>query len=144
MKQLGLEFTKGQLLRIIEGLGPKRCSQIEMAVVEWVYEDKERGRNKSRFVYTKLMAILGKARKPDHALNVFNLMRGNRHIYPDMAAYHSIAITLVTLFLHMVDYACTPKEVQQHFQSCRTINRVTIRTTSLANQRITLMWNLSK
>ncbi|XP_027191673.1 polyadenylate-binding protein 2-like isoform X4 [Cicer arietinum] len=28
----------------------------------------------------------------------------------------------------MVDYACTPEEVQQHFQSCGTVNRVTIRT----------------
>ncbi|XP_059648042.1 polyadenylate-binding protein 2-like isoform X2 [Cornus florida] len=28
----------------------------------------------------------------------------------------------------MVDYLCTPEEVQQHFQSCGTVNRVTIRT----------------
>ncbi|KAM6581279.1 hypothetical protein CsatA_005053 [Cannabis sativa] len=28
----------------------------------------------------------------------------------------------------LVDYACTPEEVQQHFQSCGTVNRVTIRT----------------
>ncbi|XP_047155676.1 polyadenylate-binding protein 2-like isoform X2 [Vigna umbellata] len=27
-----------------------------------------------------------------------------------------------------VDYSCTPEEVQQHFQSCGTVNRVTIRT----------------
>lgn len=27
-----------------------------------------------------------------------------------------------------VDYACTPEEVQQHFQSCDTVNRVTILT----------------
>ena len=27
-----------------------------------------------------------------------------------------------------VDYACTPEEVQQHFQSCGTVNRVTILT----------------
>jgi polyadenylate-binding protein 2 len=27
-----------------------------------------------------------------------------------------------------VDYACTPEDVQQHFQSCGTVNRVTIRT----------------
>ena len=32
---------------------------------------------------------------------------------------------LVTL---QVDYACTPEEVQQHFQSCGTVNRVTILT----------------
>ncbi|XP_043816995.1 polyadenylate-binding protein 2 isoform X2 [Manihot esculenta] len=28
----------------------------------------------------------------------------------------------------MVDYSCTPEEVQQHFQSCGTVNRITIRT----------------
>lgn len=27
-----------------------------------------------------------------------------------------------------MDYSCTPEEVQQHFQSCGTVNRVTIRT----------------
>jgi len=27
-----------------------------------------------------------------------------------------------------VDYSCTPEEVQQHFQSSGTVNRVTIRT----------------
>ncbi|XP_020968586.1 polyadenylate-binding protein 2 isoform X2 [Arachis ipaensis] len=30
--------------------------------------------------------------------------------------------------LFRVDYSCTPEEVQQHFQSCGTVNRVTIRT----------------
>ncbi|KAG4908278.1 hypothetical protein JHK82_056924 [Glycine max] len=30
--------------------------------------------------------------------------------------------------LTTVDYACTPEEVQQHFQSCGTVNRVTILT----------------
>ncbi|XP_028807146.1 polyadenylate-binding protein 3 isoform X3 [Neltuma alba] len=30
--------------------------------------------------------------------------------------------------LPRVDYACTPEEVQQHFQSCGTVNRVTILT----------------
>ncbi|CAI0448501.1 unnamed protein product [Linum tenue] len=30
--------------------------------------------------------------------------------------------------LLMVDYSCTPEEVQQHFQTCGTVNRVTIRT----------------
>ncbi|KAA0051927.1 polyadenylate-binding protein 1-like [Cucumis melo var. makuwa] len=28
----------------------------------------------------------------------------------------------------LVDYACTPEEVEQHFQSCGTVNRVTILT----------------
>ncbi|KAH7520306.1 hypothetical protein FEM48_Zijuj08G0130100 [Ziziphus jujuba var. spinosa] len=47
-----------------------------------------------RFVYTKLLAILGKARRPREALDIFNLMRRDCSIYPDMAAYRSIAVTL--------------------------------------------------
>lgn len=34
----------------------------------------------------------------------------------------------LNIFLFQVDYACTPEEVQQHFQSCGTVNRVTILT----------------
>ncbi|GMH03017.1 hypothetical protein Nepgr_004856 [Nepenthes gracilis] len=33
-----------------------------------------------------------------------------------------------SVFVGNVDYACTPEEVQQHFQSCGTVNRITIRT----------------
>ena len=32
-----------------------------------------------------------------------------------------------SVFVGNVDYSCTPEEVQQHFQSCGTVNRVTIR-----------------
>ncbi|GLT66370.1 hypothetical protein SLA2020_387380 [Shorea laevis] len=31
-----------------------------------------------------------------------------------------------SIYVGNVDYACTPEEVQQHFQSCGTVNRVTI------------------
>ncbi|KAA8545623.1 hypothetical protein F0562_020407 [Nyssa sinensis] len=34
-----------------------------------------------------------------------------------------------SVFVGNVDYSCTPEEVQLHFQSCGTVNRVTIRTT---------------
>ncbi|XP_031128000.1 polyadenylate-binding protein 2-like isoform X2 [Ipomoea triloba] len=33
-----------------------------------------------------------------------------------------------SVFVGNVDYACTPEEVQQHFQACGMVNRVTIRT----------------
>ncbi|XWS44959.1 hypothetical protein CRYUN_Cryun15aG0094700 [Craigia yunnanensis] len=33
-----------------------------------------------------------------------------------------------SVFVGNVDYACTPEEVQQHFQSCGTVSRVTIPT----------------
>ncbi|KAE8655869.1 Polyadenylate-binding protein 2 [Hibiscus syriacus] len=34
----------------------------------------------------------------------------------------------VVILADVVDYTCTPEEVQQHFQSCGTVNRVTILT----------------
>nr|GFB52922.1 polyadenylate-binding protein 2-like [Tanacetum cinerariifolium] len=33
-----------------------------------------------------------------------------------------------SIYVSNVDYACTPEEVQQHFLSCGTVNRVTILT----------------
>ena len=35
---------------------------------------------------------------------------------------------MMSYYQFQVDYACTPEEVQQHFQSCGTVNRVTILT----------------
>lgn len=35
---------------------------------------------------------------------------------------------IILYYQFQVDYACTPEEVQQHFQSCGTVNRVTILT----------------
>ncbi|GMJ03848.1 embryo defective 1408, DELAYED GREENING 1, EMBRYO DEFECTIVE 246, thermo sensitive leaf color 1 [Hibiscus trionum] len=94
MKQSGLQFTEWQLLRIVEGLGKNGNWRQAMAVVQWLYGNKERKDFKSRFVYTKLLSVLGKARRPQEALWIFKLMLGDCLIYPDLAAYHSIAVTL--------------------------------------------------
>ncbi|KAL8044626.1 hypothetical protein ABFX02_08G057500 [Erythranthe guttata] len=94
MRYSGLQFTEGQMMKIVNGLGYKGQWKHALSVVEWVYTSKEHMHFKSRFVYTKLLAVLGRARKPREALQVFNLMRGDGHIYPDMAAYHSLAVTL--------------------------------------------------
>lgn len=49
MKQSGLEFTEGQVLRIVEGLGAKGCWKQALSVVEWLYDDnKETRQHKSR------------------------------------------------------------------------------------------------
>ncbi|KAL5755095.1 hypothetical protein ACOSP7_023315 [Xanthoceras sorbifolium] len=94
MKQSGLQFTEGQLLKIVEGLGRKGSWRPAMSVVEWIYGRKDHRNLKSRFVYTKLLAILGKARRPQEARDIFNLMLEDCNIYPDMAAYRSAAVTL--------------------------------------------------
>ncbi|KAF5749679.1 hypothetical protein HS088_TW03G00004 [Tripterygium wilfordii] len=110
MKQSELRFSEDQLLKILEGLGEKNKWQQALAVVERVYEKKREYR--SRFVYTKLLAVLGKARRPHEALSIFNLMRGDCNIYPDMAAYHSIAVTLgqAGLLKELVDAIETMKQ----------------------------------
>ncbi|KAI3726362.1 hypothetical protein L1987_66159 [Smallanthus sonchifolius] len=94
MKQSELQFTEDQLLKIVGGLGDKGQWRHALSVVKWVYNSKEHKHFKSRFVYTKLLSVLGKARRPHEALQIFNLMRADYHIYPDMAAYHCIAIAL--------------------------------------------------
>lgn len=81
-------------MMIIEMLGVKRCWKQALSVVQWVYNSKDHRKFQSRFVYTKLLAVLGKARRPKEALQIFNMMLGNIRLYPDMAAYHSIAVTL--------------------------------------------------
>ncbi|XP_031094308.1 polyadenylate-binding protein 3-like, partial [Ipomoea triloba] len=43
------------------------------------------------------------------------------HILLPLPVFHPI-------LSQQVDYACTPEEVQQHFQACGTVNRVTILT----------------
>ncbi|MQM05382.1 hypothetical protein Taro_038192, partial [Colocasia esculenta] len=94
MKLSGLLFTEKSLLRIVDELGARENWRQALDVVEWVYSEKNYKHHKSRFVYTKLLAVLGKARKSAEALRVFNTMREDCEIYPDMAAYHSIAVTL--------------------------------------------------
>ncbi|XP_054809240.1 pentatricopeptide repeat-containing protein At5g67570, chloroplastic [Prosopis cineraria] len=94
MKLSGLQFTEGQLLKILEELSAKGSWKQALSVVNWVYKKNDNRNYKSRFVYTKLLAVLGRARRPKEALQIFNLMRGDLHIYPDIAAYHSIAVTL--------------------------------------------------
>ncbi|XP_010550311.1 PREDICTED: pentatricopeptide repeat-containing protein At5g67570, chloroplastic [Tarenaya hassleriana] len=94
MKQSGLQFTEAQLLKIVDRLGHRRSWKQASAVVHWVYSDKQHKHLKSRFVYTKLLSVLGMARRPEEALQIFNKMLGDRQLYPDIAVYHSIAVTL--------------------------------------------------
>ncbi|KAL7607437.1 hypothetical protein Lser_V15G19982 [Lactuca serriola] len=94
MKQSELQFTEDQLLKIVGGLGDKGQWKHALSVVKYVYNSKEHKHFKSRFVYTKLLSVLGKSRRPHEALQIFNLMLADYHLYPDMAAYHCIAIAL--------------------------------------------------
>ena len=52
MKQSGLRFSEGQLLKIVEELGNRGKWSQAMAVVEWVYNDKECRDCKSRYWFS--------------------------------------------------------------------------------------------
>ena len=41
-----------------------------------------------------------------------------------------------SIYIGSVDYACTPEELQQHFQQCGTVNRVTILTDKMGNAKV--------
>ncbi|OIV89398.1 hypothetical protein TanjilG_22230 [Lupinus angustifolius] len=77
MKLSELPFTEGQLLMILELLGAKGCWKQALSVVQWVYNHKDQRKYRSR---TAFKQSAGKV--------------GNVHVYPDNAAYHSIAVTL--------------------------------------------------
>ena len=49
MKQSGLEFNERQVLKVLNGLGAKKCWKQAMAVVEWVYKDRGNKQGKSRY-----------------------------------------------------------------------------------------------
>ncbi|WOK92361.1 hypothetical protein Cni_G01052 [Canna indica] len=91
MKQSDLLFTEMYMIKIVERLGILGNWSQTMSVVEWVYNENSYKHRKSRFVYTKLLFVLGKAKRPIEALHVFNKMREDGQLYPDMAAYHCIA-----------------------------------------------------
>lgn len=66
MKQSGLQFTEGQMLKILGGLGANGCWKHAMTVVEWAYNDKGNKHCKSRYFYVvKTLVICFK-----HYLNV--------------------------------------------------------------------------
>ncbi|MQM11629.1 hypothetical protein Taro_044538 [Colocasia esculenta] len=56
---------------------------------------------------------------------VTNCLSYERDVWDKDEAEEDVQMTLAYI---RVDYACTPEEVQQHFQSCGTVNRVTILT----------------
>ncbi|KAG1366927.1 pentatricopeptide repeat-containing protein, chloroplastic [Cocos nucifera] len=86
MKQSGLFFTEMCLLKILEGLGALGNWRQALFVVEWVYNQRHYKHRKSSHMINKEGYIME------------NLMGSIPHedgqIYPDMAAYHSIAVTL--------------------------------------------------
>lgn len=94
MKRADIIYSEDNLLRILDGLEARGNWRQALSIIEWVYNENSYRHRKSRFVYTKLLSILGKSLRATEALHIFTIMRGDAQIYPDMPAYHCIAVTL--------------------------------------------------
>ncbi|KAG6398188.1 hypothetical protein SASPL_139643 [Salvia splendens] len=118
MRYSGLQYTEMQMLRIVEGLGYKGQWRHACSVVEWLYNSKEHKHFKSRYLYTKLLTVLGRAKKPREAL------RGDTHIYPGMAAYHCLSVILgqAGLLKELLNVIETMREKPKKIKNMRNKN----------------------
>ncbi|XP_058071675.1 pentatricopeptide repeat-containing protein At1g30610, chloroplastic [Magnolia sinica] len=94
MHSAEIKFTDHSILRIVQILGALGNWRRALQVVEWLQSRDRFKSYKSKYIYTSVLDVLGKAKRPVEALNVFHAMRQQLSSYPDLAAYHCIAVTL--------------------------------------------------
>ncbi|XP_043689718.1 pentatricopeptide repeat-containing protein At1g30610, chloroplastic-like [Telopea speciosissima] len=94
MRSAKIRFSDHSILRVIQILGSLGNWRRVLQVIEWLQSRERFKSHKMRFIYTTALDVLGKAKRPVEALNVFHAMRNQFSSYPDLAAYHCIAITL--------------------------------------------------
>ncbi|KAL6845396.1 hypothetical protein ACP4OV_024891 [Aristida adscensionis] len=108
-----IKFSDHSILKIVQILGRFGNWKRVLQVVEWL-QSRERFKSyKSRYIYTTVLDVLGKAKRPFEALNIFYTMQNQFSTYPDMAAYHCIAVTLgqaglVKELFDVIDCMCSP------------------------------------
>ncbi|KAL3688636.1 hypothetical protein R1sor_014945 [Riccia sorocarpa] len=94
MRSSGLKITDGRAVILLQSLGARGNWRRALQVVKWLSSRHHYPPMKSRYVYTTLLAVLNQSRRPVEALKVFKDMCEDTEAYPDMAAYHSVAVTL--------------------------------------------------
>ncbi|KAK4253455.1 hypothetical protein QN277_010125 [Acacia crassicarpa] len=94
MRSAKIKFNDYSIVRVIQRLGKLGNWQRVIQVIEWLQRLERFKSHKLRHIYTAALDALGKARRPIEALNVFHAMLQQISTYPDLVAYHSIAVTL--------------------------------------------------
>ncbi|KAK9265926.1 hypothetical protein L1049_021443 [Liquidambar formosana] len=94
MRSAKIRFTDHSILRLIQILGKLGNWRRVLQVIEWLQMRERFKSHKLRYIYTAALDVLGKARRPVEALNVFHVMQQQMSSYPDLVAYHCIAVTL--------------------------------------------------
>lgn len=89
-----IKFSDHTILRVVQILGALGNWKRVLQVVQWLHSRERFKSYKSRYIYTTVLDVLGKAKRPVEALNIFYAMRQELSSYPDLAAYHCIAVTL--------------------------------------------------
>ncbi|KAL6201573.1 hypothetical protein ACLB2K_025286 [Fragaria x ananassa] len=94
MRSAQIIFTDHSILRVIQILGKFGNWRRALQIIEWLQMRERFKSHKLRYIYTTALDVLGKARRPVEAFNLFQVMLQQLSSYPDLVAYHSIAITL--------------------------------------------------
>ncbi|KAJ0017154.1 hypothetical protein Pint_11376 [Pistacia integerrima] len=94
MRSARIRFSDHSILRVIQILGKLGNWRRVLQVIEWLQMRERYQSHRLKFIYTTALNVLGKARRPVEALNVFHAMQQQMSSYPDLVAYHSIAVTL--------------------------------------------------
>ncbi|XP_042520447.1 pentatricopeptide repeat-containing protein At1g30610, chloroplastic-like [Macadamia integrifolia] len=94
MRSAKIRFSDHSVLRVIQIVGSLGNWRRVLQVIEWLQSRERFKSHKMRYIYTTALNVLGKAKRPVEALNVFHAMQNQLSSYPDLAAYHCIAVTL--------------------------------------------------
>ncbi|WCJ24390.1 pentatricopeptide (PPR) repeat-containing protein [Euphorbia peplus] len=94
MRSARIKYTDHSIVRIIQILGKFGNWRRVLQVIEWLQMRERFKSHKLRFIYTTALNVLGKAQRPVEALNLFHAMQQQMSSYPDLVAYHCIAVAL--------------------------------------------------
>ncbi|XP_057980925.1 pentatricopeptide repeat-containing protein At1g30610, chloroplastic isoform X2 [Malania oleifera] len=94
MRSAKIRFCDHSILRCIQILGKLGNWRRVLQVIEWLQLRERFKSHRTRYIYTSALDVLGKARRPVESLNVFYAMQQHMSSYPDLVAYHCIAVTL--------------------------------------------------
>ncbi|CAK7357382.1 unnamed protein product [Dovyalis caffra] len=94
MRSARVKYTDHSVLRIIQILGKLGNWRRVLQVIEWLNIRERYKSYRLRHVYTTALHVLGKAKRPVEALNLFRAMQQEMSLYPDLVAYRTIAVTL--------------------------------------------------
>ncbi|KAJ3693554.1 hypothetical protein LUZ60_009034 [Juncus effusus] len=89
-----IKFSDHTILRVVQILGKYKNWRRSLQVLQWLQSGDKFKSYKSRYIYTTVLDVLGKAKRPFEALNVFHSMLEEFGSYPDRAAYDCMAVIL--------------------------------------------------